>query len=131
MTNRPWEIQEQVVVEPSTKLRFEFTSEHSKAVEKGEEPPYHDKAIILNVYNESGTRVIRMDFTRGADFVSSTVEPLEKEEIPLSEQEKITAMMAPDRGEKEAVTAHDEWVTTQEDAWKGINLAQQFTSDIE
>lgn len=127
---RPWEIWEQVVVEPATKLRFEFTSEHSRAVEKGEEPPYHDKAVILNVYNESGTRVIRMDFTRAGDFVSSTVEPLEKEEVPLSEQEKLSRMMRSEPSSVEPRSGGGS-ETTQEDAWKGINLAQRFVSDIE
>lgn len=122
---RPWNILEQVVVEPAVKLRFEFTSEHSKSVEAGEAPPYHDRALVLNVYNESGTRVIRMSFTRGGEFNGSEVEENEAD-VPLTEQEELAKLVQ----SKEA-TAHEEGVTTQEDAWKGVNLAQRFTSDIE
>lgn len=119
---RPWDIAEQVIVEPAVKLRFEFTSEHSRAVSAGEEPPYHDRALVLNVYNESGTRVIRMSFTRGGDFVGSEVEGMEDgAEPPLTEQEKIARMVKP-AGWAE---------TTKEEAWQGVNLAQRFASDIE
>lgn len=148
--SRPWNITEQVIVEPTTKLRFEFTSEHSKAVAAGEPPPYHDKAIVLNLYNESGTRVIRMDFTRGGEFVGATVDAVEPDAPPpLTEQEEISkAMMEQAPAETGAIEELDlprktaeqhaaeikaawEGETTQEQAWEGINLAKGFTADIE
>lgn len=133
---RPWNILEQVVVEPAVKLRFEFTSEHSKSVEAGEAPPYHDRALVLNVYNESGTRVIRMSFTRGGEFNGSEVEENEAD-VPLTEQEELARMM--DRRNAEPPTAVElgmpvdpGWAeTTKEEAWQGVNLAQRFASDIE
>lgn len=139
---RPWNILEQVIVEPAVRLRFEFTSEHTKSVEAGEEPPYHDRAVVLNVYNETGSRIIRMSFTRGGDFVSSEVESNESRDVPLTEQEKIEQMMkvgaansnlAAERTAMERGAPDPHWAgeTTQEAAWKGINLAQRFASDIE
>lgn len=134
---RPWNIAEQVVVEPAVKLRFEFTSEHSKAVSAGEEPPYHDRALVLNVYNESGTRIIRMSFTRGGDFVGSEVESNESRDVPLTEQEKLAKMMdsrnrEPPTAVELGMPADPGWAeTTKEEAWQGVNLAQRFASDIE
>lgn len=86
---REWSIAEQVVVEPSTKLRFEFTSVHSQCVAAGEEPPYHDRAVMLNIYNESCTRVIRLDFDRTGQMVASTVEQFDGF-APKTEQEKLS-----------------------------------------
>lgn len=116
---RPWNIGEQVIVEPTTKLRFEFTSVHSQCMARGEEPPEHDRAVVLNVYNEGGSRVIRMDFSRGGQLVASTVEPVE-EGVPQSEQEKVAEMVRDMTDELQDPPADR----------AGINVAGQFASDI-
>lgn len=118
---RPWNIEEQVIVEPTTKLRFEFTSVHSQCMARGEEAPGHDKAIALNVYNEGGTRVIRIEFTRGGQMVASVVEQWEQP-VPPTEAEQITALM---------VRPADEGVSDPPaQSWDGINVAGQFAADI-
>lgn len=121
---RPWNIAEQVVVEPSTKLRFEFTSEHSRAVAVGEPPTYHDRAVMLNVYNEAGTRVIRLHFTRGGQMVGVTVENVEGEQLPKTEQERIAELVKPYAPDPPAQGGADPAT------WDGVNVAGQFASDI-
>ncbi len=122
--SHPWNIAEQVVVEPSTKLRFEFTSEHSRAVAAGEPPTAHDRAVILNIYNETCTRVIRMHFTRGGQMVGVSVENVEGELPPKTEQERIAELVKPYDPEPPAQGAADPAT------WNGVNVAGPFASDI-
>lgn len=79
---RPWTIAEQTFVDQNTKLRFEFTSSHSQAMAAGEAPPDHDQHIMLNVYNETGNKVIRLAFERGDLLIDSTVEAFEPACVP-------------------------------------------------
>jgi hypothetical protein len=120
---RNWSIEEQVYVQPDVKLRFEFTSAHTELVARGEDPPVHDKWVVLNVYNESNTRVIRINFTRAGQVISSLVENVEGE-VPLTDGERAAQGMAAREPLDEGT------VTDQQQAWQGINLAEQFSGDI-
>lgn len=146
--SRNWSIEEQVYVQPDVKLRFEFTSQHTEQVARGEEPPLHDKWIMLNVYNESNTRVIRMNFSRAGQVISSTVDELGVgEDVPLTEHEKAAAARDPRNQDPptasdgglnadfarvlhEAKPLDEGTVTDQTGAWAGINLAERFSGDI-
>lgn len=79
---RPWAIAEQTFVDVNTKLRFEFTSAHSQALASGDAPPDHDQYIMLNVYNETGNKVIRLAFERGDLLIKGEVESFEPSEVP-------------------------------------------------
>jgi hypothetical protein len=146
---RNWSIEEQVYVQPDVKLRFEFTSEHTEAVGHGRDAPVHDKWLMLNVYNESGTRVIRINFTRAGQVISSEIENIgEGDEVPLTDTERLAAQVreaertaeptaaelgaaARAAGEEPLVRVpRFEGETTQEQAWAGINLASKFSGDI-
>lgn len=126
---RVWSIQEQVYVEPVTKLRFEFTSEHTEAMARGEGPTLHDEALLFNVYNEANTKVIRMRVRRHAWISRSEVEGIETP-APATPEEKERLDLLTEQPVKTAVAAPGT-ETTQAQAWAGVNIAPQFSGDIE
>jgi hypothetical protein len=128
---RIWSIEEQVFVEPTTKLRFEFTSTHTRCLVEGDTPPKHDRGLELNLFNESGNRVIRMQFDRNSMCQGATVENVAEEEVPRAPQEKPTTLavpelMATDDGPMDPATD----LAQDPPGFEGINLASQFAGDI-
>lgn len=71
---RPWNIVEQVIEDPTTKLRIEFTSVHSIEVSEGRAAPEHDQIIYLRLWTSDRTRVATYAFTRGGAFIKTAVE---------------------------------------------------------
>jgi hypothetical protein len=123
---RIWSIEEQVFVDPSTKLRFEFTSTHTRCLAEGDTPPKHDHGLELNLFNESGNRVIRMQFDRDGQCQGATVENVEEEEVPRGPhelEEKPATLAVPE------LTATDD-LDQRASAYERINLASQFAGDI-
>jgi len=131
---RIWSIEEQVFVDPSTKLRFEFTSTHTRCLAEGDTPPKHDRGLELNLFNEGGTRVIRMQFDRDGQCQGATVESVEEEEVPRASAELWAhpdeiakfKQAAPDPGNALEQGPPDPPAPT----FEGINLASQFAGDI-
>jgi hypothetical protein len=132
---RIWSIEEQVFVEPVTKLRFEFTSTHTRCLAEGDTPPSHDRGLELNLFNESGNRVIRMQFDRNGACQGAIVESVEEENVPRSPQEfeekpttlAVPELMATDDGPMDPATD----LAQDPPGFQGINLASQFAGDIE
>jgi hypothetical protein len=142
MMKRIWAIEEQVYVDPITKLRFEFTSAHTEAMSRGEGPTLNDNYLMFNVYNESNTRVIRMAVERNGRIWDAKIEGMEGVETPKtqdeieSEQRAAWEKKLADKMEsaRTAVKVNPEDDPEQQKGpaeYEGINLAGQFTSDIE
>ena len=94
IAKRIWSIEEQVIVDTATKLRFEFTSSLTEALASREESTSHDDYIMLNVYNESGTKVIRLAFQRNDKLIDSTVEAFEPENVPPASKDEAAILHA-------------------------------------
>lgn len=136
---RIWSISEQVYVEPNTRLRFEFTSAHTESMAAGEGPTLHDNFLMLNVYNESGNRVIRMKVSRGGIIASSEVENVDQPpESDAVQEERVTraetwadAAQAHDGAGQEVKAdgpvASDGGLNSD---FERINYADQFAGDI-
>jgi hypothetical protein len=88
---RPWNIEEQTVREPATGLRFQFTSEHSLALEQGLPPPGRDENLLLRIFNETGTRIIELKATRGGMVTVTQVSPNLSGQVPQTEREELEA----------------------------------------
>ena len=73
---RIWQIKEQVVEDPSTKLRLEFSSVYTDEVNAGNEPPRKDELLVLRLWTSDRTRVATFTFERNGRFVCCGVEPL-------------------------------------------------------
>ncbi len=78
---RIWQIKEQVVEDPSTKLRLEFSPVYTDEVNGGNEPPAQDELVILRLWTSDRTRLASFVFERNGRFVRCEVEP-----IPSPEQ---------------------------------------------
>ena len=74
--SRIWQIKEQVVEDPSTKLRLEFSSVYTDEVNAGNEPPLKDELLVLRLWTSDRTRVATFTFERNGRFVHALVEPL-------------------------------------------------------
>ena len=73
--DRPWNILEQVVEDPTTKMRIEFSSVHSEAIAGGFEAPAHDQILYMRLWTTDRSRVATYAFTRGGQFIrTSSVE---------------------------------------------------------
>lgn len=140
---RPWNIAEQVIEDPTTKLRLEFSSVHTEEVAEGKPAPDHDQILFLRLWTSDRLRVATYAFTRGGAFIKATVEPLgglaggdepslrptdahgNVLESELTEQER--AMMA----KAQAQQMHDagQLVDPVRD-FEDINYAKQFEGDI-
>jgi hypothetical protein len=141
---RVWSINEQVYVDPNTKLRFEFTSENTESVARGEGPALHDEQLYFNVYNEANTKVIRMRARRNGLIDSSEVEGMEGVAAPATAQEEARAAILTDRpapADHPAPAAHSaghepaaqdvQPPPPAETDWTGVNMSSQFSGDIE
>ena len=73
---RSWQIEEQTVEDPATKLRLEFSSIWSDEVNAGNETPWHDSLVVLRLYTSDRTRMATFTFERNGRFVKTDVEPL-------------------------------------------------------
>lgn len=73
---RIWQIKEQVVEDPSTKLRLEFSSVYTDEVNAGNEPPLKDELLVLRLWTSDRTRIASFMFERSGRFVHALVEPL-------------------------------------------------------
>jgi hypothetical protein len=73
---RIWQIKEQVVEDPSTKLRLEFSSVYTDEVNAGNEPPLKDELLVLRLWTSDRTRLATFTFERSGRFVHALVEPL-------------------------------------------------------
>ena len=74
--SRIWQIKEQVVEDPSTKLRLEFSSVYTDEVNAGNEPPLKDELLMIRLWTSDRTRVATFTFERNGRFVHALVEPL-------------------------------------------------------
>jgi hypothetical protein len=73
---RIWQIKEQVVEDPSTKLRLEFSSVYTDEVNAGNEPPLKDELLVIRLWTSDRTRIASFMFERNGRFVHALVEPL-------------------------------------------------------
>ena len=74
--SRIWQIKEQVIEDPSTKLRLEFSSVYTDEVNAGNEPPLKDELLVIRLWTSDRTRVATFTFERNGRFVRCEVEPL-------------------------------------------------------
>lgn len=74
---RIWQIEEQVVEDPTTKLRMEFSSVHTDEVTAGNEAPGHDDVLLLRMWSQDRGRLATFRFERNGRFISAEVEPVE------------------------------------------------------
>jgi hypothetical protein len=73
---RIWQIAEQTVEDPATRLRFEFSSVHTDTTAAGEEAPGKDDVVVLRLWTSARTHMVTMKFERNGAFISSEVEAL-------------------------------------------------------
>lgn len=73
---RIWPIKEQVVEDPSTKLRLEFSSVYTDEVNAGNDPPDKDELMVLRLWTSDRSRVATFTFERNGRFVRCEVEPI-------------------------------------------------------
>lgn len=122
--NRPWNIAEQVIEDPTTKLRIEFTSVHTVEVEQGRPAPLHDEIIYLRLWTSDRTRVATYAFTRGGQFIKTAVEHVDPGVHPKLEDgiAQAPALEPRDEGPAQA--------PVESPVFGDTNYASQFTGDI-
>ncbi len=94
---RIWQIKEQVVEDPSTKLRLEFSSVYTDEVNGGNEPPAQDELVIMRLWTSDRSRLASFVFERNGRFVRCEVEPIPTPADPLvhkNEQKEIISAQA-------------------------------------
>ena len=103
---RIWQIEEQVVEDPATKLRLEFSSVHSDEVKAGNEAPSHDELVVLRLWTSDRNRMATFLFERNGRFVKCDVEPLS----PVITQSEMDQRIANEPGVRrtEPLSAPDE-----------------------
>lgn len=116
--NRPWNIAEQVIEDPTTKLRIEFSSVHTDEVAAGREAPLHDEIIYLRLWTSDRTRVATYAFTRGGQFIKTAVEHVDPGVHPQLEDGLAQAHDDPPQAPEGAEVFGD------------VDYAKQFASDI-
>jgi hypothetical protein len=91
--SRIWQIREQVIEDPSTKLRLDFSSVYTDEVNAGNEPPTHDGLVVLRLWTSDRTRIASFLFERNGRFIKCEVEPLPTVEQVAGAQpgERVTA----------------------------------------
>lgn len=75
-----WNISEQVVEDPTTKMRLEFSSVHSEDVAAGRDAPDHDQILYLRLWTTDRSRIATYMFTRGGQFIRAVVDPVDGSE---------------------------------------------------
>jgi hypothetical protein len=73
---RIWQIEEQTIEDDATKLRLEFSSVHTDAVNAGEDPPSRDELIVLRLWTTDRTRLATFTFERNGKHLKTEVEPV-------------------------------------------------------
>jgi hypothetical protein len=76
---RIWQIKEQVIEDPSTKLRLDFSSVYTDEVNAGNEPPAKDELVVLRLWTSDRTRIASFLFERDGRFVRCEVQPIVQE----------------------------------------------------
>lgn len=146
---RPWNIMEQVVEDPTTKLRIEFTSVHSEAVKEGQPAPGHDKILYMRLWTSNRDRVATYAFTRGGQFIKTAVEHVDPnvgQGMPAALDagienakigDRVHAIMAADAGLEAAQQARfapknsgPPQPPAQPAGFGDINYADQFVGDM-
>src|SRR5215475_3333367 len=80
---RIWQVQEQVVEDPTTKLRLEFSSVHTDEVNAGNEAPAADELVVLRLWTSDRNRMVTFLFERNGRFVRADIEPLDASGEPI------------------------------------------------
>jgi hypothetical protein len=91
---RIWQVTEQIVEDPSTKLRLEFSSVYTDELNAGNEPPDRDHLVVLRLWTSDRTRMASFVFERNGRFVFCEVEPIASPEDPFvhkNEQDEIVS----------------------------------------
>lgn len=86
---RIWQVKEQTVEDPSTKLRLEFSSVYTDELNAGNEPPAHDALVVLRLWTSDRTRLATFTFERNGQFVKCDVEPHAQEYTHVDEVAKL------------------------------------------
>jgi hypothetical protein len=73
---RIWQIEEQTIEDNATKLRLEFSSVYTDAVNAGEDPPSRDELIVLRLWTSDRTRLATFTFERNGKLLKSEIEPV-------------------------------------------------------
>lgn len=90
---RSWNIAEQTLEDNATKLRLEFSSVHTDAVNAGEAAPSHDKIIMLRLWTSQRDRVATFIFERGGKLIRTEVEPVPgPEEVARAQPGEIVSL---------------------------------------
>lgn len=71
---RAWSILEQVVEDPATKLRLEFSSVHTDELNAGREAPSNDEYVLLRLWTSDRERMATFRFQRNGSFLNTMVE---------------------------------------------------------
>lgn len=71
---RIWQIEEQAVEDPASRLRFEFSSVHSDEIAAGHEPPLHDEIVRLRLWTSTRSHMCTLLFARNGAFIRGEVE---------------------------------------------------------
>jgi hypothetical protein len=98
---RIWQVQEQTVEDPSTKLRLEFSSVHSDELQAGNDAPAHDNIILLRLWTSDRTRLATFQFERNGRFIKADVETIPEPASAEAAGDKATDPVAP-QGEQTA-----------------------------
>lgn len=81
---RMWNILEQTVEDPATKLRLEFSSIHTDEVQNGNEAPGNDETVLLRLWTSDRARVATFKFQRNGAFLMTEVDlPVAPLDTPL------------------------------------------------
>ena len=112
---RIWQIKEQVVEDPSTKLRLEFSSVYTDEVNAGNEPPLKDELLMIRLWTSDRTRVATFTFERSGRFVRCEVEPLPTV-AELSGQGSDVSMPAGGYAQAELLTQEQAEPATRQEA---------------
>lgn len=124
---RPWNIAEQVVEDPTTKLRLEFSSVHTDELTVGRPAPDHDQILYLRLWTTDRTRVATYAFTRGGAFIRTAVEHVDPGKHPPLDDGIEHAKIS----ESPVSLPHDAGQLVEvAGGFEDINLAKTFVGDI-
>lgn len=72
---RIWQVEEQIIEDPATKLRLELSSVHTDEINAGNEAPAHDEIVVLRLWTSDRERIATFAFERNGRFIKTDVEP--------------------------------------------------------